>query len=96
MNANTPRHMSVEKISPAPTEANSSVSSQSTCCYLAECTLGDPEDSSGMRETYWLLAIQAASKGSKQTLGNTDLSASCNSSEHYREGVFKNNRCMAA
>jgi len=29
-------------------------------CYLAECNLGDLEDTSGIRETYWLLAIQAA------------------------------------
>ena len=26
-------------------------------CYLAECNLGDLEDTSGIRETYWLLAI---------------------------------------
>jgi hypothetical protein len=29
-------------------------------CYLAECNLGDLEETSGMLETYWLLAIQAA------------------------------------
>ena len=29
-------------------------------CYLAECNLGDLEDTSGILETYWLLAIQAA------------------------------------
>jgi hypothetical protein len=30
-------------------------------CYLAECNLGDLEDdTSGIRETHWLLAIQAA------------------------------------
>ena len=29
-------------------------------CYLADCNLGDLEETSGMRETYWLLAIQAA------------------------------------
>jgi hypothetical protein len=29
-------------------------------CYLAECNLGDLEDTSGIKETYWLLAIQAA------------------------------------
>jgi hypothetical protein len=29
-------------------------------CYLAECNLGDLEDTSGIRETYWLLAIRAA------------------------------------
>jgi hypothetical protein len=28
-------------------------------CYLAEYYLGDLEDTSGIRETYWLLAIQA-------------------------------------
>jgi hypothetical protein len=29
-------------------------------CYLAECNLGDLEEISGISETYWLLAIQAA------------------------------------
>ena len=30
-------------------------------CYLSECNLGDLEDdTSGIRETRWLLAIQAA------------------------------------
>ncbi len=29
-------------------------------CYLAECNLGDLETTSGIKETYWLLAIQAA------------------------------------
>jgi len=29
-------------------------------CYLAECNLGDLEETSGMKETYWLLAIKAA------------------------------------
>jgi hypothetical protein len=28
-------------------------------CYLAECNLGDLEETSGSLETYWLLAIQA-------------------------------------
>ena len=28
-------------------------------CYLAECNLGDLEDTSGILETYWLLAILA-------------------------------------
>ena len=28
--------------------------------FLAECNLGDLEDTSGKKETYWLLAIQAA------------------------------------
>jgi hypothetical protein len=33
-------------------------------CYLAECNLGDleVEDTSGIRGTYWLLAIQVARK----------------------------------
>ncbi len=34
-------------------------------CYLAECNLGDLEDTSGIRETYWLLAIQAAWEASR-------------------------------
>jgi hypothetical protein len=34
-------------------------------CYLAECNLGDLEDTSGIRETYWLLAIQAALEASR-------------------------------
>ena len=29
-------------------------------CYLAECNLGDLEDTSVILETYWLLAILAA------------------------------------
>jgi hypothetical protein len=29
-------------------------------CYLAECNLGDLEETSGILATYWLLAIQAA------------------------------------
>jgi hypothetical protein len=29
-------------------------------CYLAECNLGDLEDTLGIKETYWLLANQAA------------------------------------
>ncbi len=28
-------------------------------CYLAECNLGDLKTTSGIKETYWLLAIQA-------------------------------------
>ena len=28
-------------------------------CYLAECNLGDLEETFGILETYWLLAIQA-------------------------------------
>jgi hypothetical protein len=31
-------------------------------CHLAECNLRDLEDSSGEKETYWLLAIMAAHK----------------------------------
>jgi hypothetical protein len=34
-------------------------------CYLAECNLGDLEDTSGIRETYWLLAIQAAQEAGR-------------------------------
>jgi hypothetical protein len=29
-------------------------------CYLAECNLGNLEETSGILETYWLLSIQAA------------------------------------
>jgi hypothetical protein len=29
-------------------------------CYLGECNLGDLEDTSGIKETYWLFAIKAA------------------------------------
>jgi hypothetical protein len=29
-------------------------------CHLTECNLGDLEETSGISETYWLLAIQAA------------------------------------
>ena len=34
-------------------------------CYLAECNLGGLEDTSGIRETYWLLATQAAWEASR-------------------------------
>jgi hypothetical protein len=36
-------------------------------CYLAECNLGylEVEDTSGIRGTYWLLAIQAAREASR-------------------------------
>ena len=34
-------------------------------CYLAECNLGDLEKTSGMKETYWLLAIKAAREASR-------------------------------
>ena len=34
-------------------------------CYLAECNLGGLEDTSGVRETYWLLAIQATQEASR-------------------------------
>ena len=35
------------------------------CHHLAEYNLGDLEDSSGAKETYWLLAIRAAQEGSR-------------------------------
>ena len=34
-------------------------------CYLAECSLGDLEETSGMKETYWLLAIKATREVSR-------------------------------
>jgi hypothetical protein len=34
-------------------------------CYLAECNLGDLEETSGILETYWLLAIQAAREANR-------------------------------
>ena len=34
-------------------------------CYLAECNLGDLEDTLEIKETYWLLAIQAARKAGR-------------------------------
>jgi len=34
-------------------------------CYLAEYNLGGLEDTSGIRETYWLLAIQAEREASR-------------------------------
>ena len=33
--------------------------------FLAECNLEDLEDTSGIKETYWLLAIQAAREASR-------------------------------
>ena len=34
-------------------------------CYLADCNLGDLEETSGILETYWLLAIQAAREANR-------------------------------
>ena len=34
-------------------------------CYLTECNLGDLEETSGMKETYWLLAIKATREASR-------------------------------
>ena len=34
-------------------------------CHLAECNLGDLEETSGMKKTYWLLAIKAAREESR-------------------------------
>ena len=34
-------------------------------CYLAECNLGDLEETSGITETYWLQAIQAAQEAGR-------------------------------
>jgi hypothetical protein len=34
-------------------------------CHLGECNLGDLEDTSGITETYWLLAIKAAREASR-------------------------------
>jgi hypothetical protein len=33
--------------------------------YLAECNLGDLEETSGMKETHWLLAIKAAREANR-------------------------------
>ncbi len=41
-------------------------------CHLVECNLGDLEDSSGAKETYWLLAIRAAQEGSRLLASTTD------------------------
>ena len=41
-------------------------------CHLAECNLGDLEDSSGAKETYWLLAIRATREGSRLLAITTD------------------------
>jgi hypothetical protein len=34
-------------------------------CYLAECNLRDLKENLGIRETYWLLAIQATQEESR-------------------------------
>jgi hypothetical protein len=34
-------------------------------CHLGECNLGDLEDTSGIKETHWLLAIKAALEASR-------------------------------
>jgi len=34
-------------------------------CYLAECNLGNLEETSGVKETYWLLAIKATREASR-------------------------------
>jgi hypothetical protein len=41
-------------------------------CHLTECNLGDLEDSSGAKETYWLLAIRAAQEESRLLASTTD------------------------
>ena len=41
-------------------------------CHLAECNLEDLEDSSGAKETYWLLAIRAAREGGRLRAITTD------------------------
>ena len=33
--------------------------------HLGECNLGDLEDTSGVKETYWLLAIKAAQEAGR-------------------------------
>jgi hypothetical protein len=64
-------------------------------CYLAECNLGDLEVTSGIRETYWLLAIQAAWEA-EADWREYRLSQSQQSRTVFREGVFRNNSYMAA
>ena len=49
-------------------------------CYLAECNLGDLEDTSGVCKGDLLASSHSSRTGSKQTRGNTD-SASRNSPE---------------
>ena len=56
-------------------------------CYLAECNLGDLEDTSGVCKGDLLASSHSSRTGSKQTRGNTD-SASRNSPEQYLERAY--------
>jgi hypothetical protein len=63
-------------------------------CYLAECNLWDLEETSGMKETYWLLAIKAAREVSR--LEGIRVSTAEQHKLHLERVLFENNSCMAA
>jgi hypothetical protein len=63
--------------------------------YLAEWNLGDLKENLGTRETYWLLAVQAAQEASRLEGIRTQTVAA--SQEHIVErALFRNNSCVAA
>jgi hypothetical protein len=58
-------------------------------CHLAECNLGDLEDSSGAKETYWLLAIRAAREGSRLLASTTDGTRGEQGGTEVEEGNYR-------
>jgi hypothetical protein len=44
-------------------------------CHLGECNLGDLEDTSGITETYWLLAIKATREACRLEAFRTQMVA---------------------
>ena len=61
-------------------------------CHLAECNLGDLEDSSGAKETYWLLAIRAAREGSRLLASTTDGTRGEQGGTEVEEGNHRDGR----
>ncbi len=61
-------------------------------CHLAECNLGDLEDSSGAKETYWLLAIRAAQEGSRLLASTMDGTRGEQGGTEVEEGNHRDGR----
>ena len=61
-------------------------------CHLAECNLGDLEDSSGANETYWLLAIRAAQEGIRLLAITTDGIRAEQGGTEIKEGNYRDGR----
>ena len=65
-------------------------------CYLAECNLGDLEETSGITNRDLLATSYTSRKGSKQTGGNTDSDRRSGPEHILRGRYIVNNSCMAA